>query len=99
MRLKNTYSKFGLSSVDQLFESIGKGEISVRDLIDKNIVNKENLSQDEKEGLFSFRKSESKSIKLQGIKNVMANFGKCCNPIPGDDLIGFVTRGRYSGDS
>ncbi len=93
-KLKNTYSKFGLSSVDQLFESIGKGEISVRDLIDKNIVNKENLSQDEKEGLFSFRKSESKSIKLQGIKNVMANFGKCCNPIPGDSMVGFVTRGR-----
>jgi len=93
-KLKNTYSKFGLSSVDQLFESIGKGEISVRDLIDKNIVNKENLSQDEKEGLFNFRKSESKSIKLQGIKNVMANFGKCCNPIPGDSMVGFVTRGR-----
>ena len=93
-KLKSTYSKFGLSSVDQLFESIGKGEISVRDLIDKNIVNKENLSQDEKEGLFSFRKSESKSIKLQGIKNVMANFGKCCNPIPGDSMVGFVTRGR-----
>ena len=93
-KLKNTYSKFGLSSVDQLFESIGKGEISVRELIDKNIVNKENLSQDEKEGLFSFRKSESKSIKLQGIKNVMANFGKCCNPIPGDSMVGFVTRGR-----
>ena len=60
----------------------------------KNIINEENLSKDEVSGIFSFRKNESKSIKLQGIKNVMANFGKCCNPIPGDSMVGFVTRGR-----
>ena len=93
-KLKNTFSKFGLSSTNQLFESIGKGEISVRDLLDKNTIDQENLDQDEKEGIFNFRKNESKSIKLQGISNVMANFGKCCNPIPGDSMVGFVTRGR-----
>ena len=93
-RLKNTFLKFGLNTVDQLFESIGKGEISVRDLLDKNTIDEEALQREEKEGLFNFRKNESKSIKLQGIKNVMANFGKCCNPIPGDSMVGFVTRGR-----
>ena len=93
-KLRNTFSKFGLNTVDQLFESIGKGEISVRDLLDKNTIDEEALQREEKEGLFNFRKNESKSIKLQGIKNVMANFGKCCNPIPGDSMVGFVTRGR-----
>ena len=52
------------------------------------------LHQDENQGIFNFRKNESKSIKLEGIKNVMANFGKCCNPIPGDSMVGFITRGR-----
>ena len=42
-KLKNTFSKFCLGSVNQLFESIGKGEISVRDLLDKNIINEDNL--------------------------------------------------------
>mgnify|MGYP001170268263 FL=1 len=93
-KLKNMFSKFGLNSVDQLFESIGKGEISVRDLLDKSITNDKILKQDENESIFNFRRSESKSIKLQGISNVMANFGKCCNPIPGDNMVGFVTRGR-----
>lgn len=93
-RLRNTFSKFGLNNVDQLFESIGKGEISLRDLLDKNTIDEEALQREEKEGLFNFRKNESKSIKLQGIKNIMANFGKCCNPIPGDSMVGFVTRGR-----
>ena len=93
-KLKNTYSKFGLNNVDQLFEYIGKGEISVRDLLDKEIINNESLQKDEKDSIFNFRKNESKSIKLQGISNVMANFGKCCNPIPGDSMVGFITRGR-----
>ena len=93
-RLRNTFSKFGLNNVDQLFESIGKGEISVRDLLDKNTIDEEALQREEKEGLFNFRKNESKSIKLQGIKYIMAIFGKCCNPIPGDSMVGFVTRGR-----
>jgi GTP pyrophosphokinase len=93
-KLKNSYSKFGLNNVDQLFEYIGKGEISVRDLLDKEIINNESLQKDEKDSIFNFRKNESKSIKLQGISNVMANFGKCCNPIPGDSMVGFITRGR-----
>jgi len=93
-KLKNMFSKFGLNSVDQLFEFIGKGEISVRDLLDKSIANDKILKQDENESIFNFRRNESKSIKLQGISNVMANFGKCCNPIPGDNMVGFVTRGR-----
>ena len=93
-KLKNMFSKFGLNSVDQLFEFIGKGEISVRDLLDKSIANDKILKQDEDKSIFNFRRNESKSIKLQGITNVMANFGKCCNPIPGDNMVGFVTRGR-----
>ncbi|MEC7853877.1 MAG: bifunctional (p)ppGpp synthetase/guanosine-3',5'-bis(diphosphate) 3'-pyrophosphohydrolase, partial [Candidatus Neomarinimicrobiota bacterium] len=92
--LKNTFSEFGLNSVDHLFESIGKGEISVRDLIDKSTIKNDRPDVEESPSLFSFKKIESKSIKLEGIKNVMANFGKCCNPIPGDSMVGFVTRGR-----
>ena len=33
-------------------------------------------------------------IILDGINNLMIKYGKCCSPIPGDDVIGFVTRGR-----
>ena len=92
--LKNTFSEFGLNSVDHLFESIGKGEISVRDLIDKSTIKNDRPDVEESTSLFSLKKIESKSSKLEGIKNVMANFGKCCNPIPGDSMVGFVTRGR-----
>ena len=38
-----------------------------------------------------FARSSSKGIQLQGIKDLMVSFGKCCNPIPGDEMVGFIT--------
>ena len=92
--VKPAYSKFGFGGESQLIEAVGKGEISVRDIMDKLAPQKEPLEDGRNEGFFKFRRKESKSIKLEGISNIMANFGKCCNPIPGDDMVGFITRGR-----
>jgi GTP diphosphokinase / guanosine-3',5'-bis(diphosphate) 3'-diphosphatase len=95
--IKESYSKFGLNSLDQLYESIGNGTILVRDIF-KKLKPKENiqLEEDEKDQsrFLDFARSSSKGIKLQGIKDLMVSFGKCCNPIPGDEMVGFITRGR-----
>jgi GTP pyrophosphokinase len=43
------------------------------------------------------RKSKPKhtqGIKVKGIDNIKVRFSKCCNPVPGDDIVGFITRGR-----
>ena len=92
--VKNAYSKFGFGGVEDLIESLGKGDISVRDILDKLSPENEVLEEDDTSKFFKFRKKESRNIKIEGISNIMANFGKCCNPIPGDDMVGFITRGR-----
>ena len=92
--IKAAYKKFGFGSTDQLMEAIGKGEISIRNILDKIAPQEEQVEEPEASSFFSFKRKESKSIKLEGISNIMANFGKCCNPIPGDDMLGFITRGR-----
>jgi GTP pyrophosphokinase len=38
--------------------------------------------------------SKSRGVVLDGIDDIMVSYAKCCNPVPGDDIIGFVTRGR-----
>ena len=53
-----------------------------------------NTEKKESNRFFDFARSKASGIVLDGIKNLMVNFGKCCNPIPGDKLIGYVTRGR-----
>jgi len=92
--IKGAFSKFGFGGESELIEALGKGEISVRDILDKLSKENNSIKEDDSTRFFKFRKKESRNIKIEGISNIMANFGKCCNPIPGDDMIGFITRGR-----
>ena len=96
--VKDSFAKFGYNSSDSFLESIGSGELSIRDVLKKVqpeedvVLDKEPVEEEKR--FLDFARSRSKGIKLQGIKNLMVAFGKCCNPIPGDEMIGFVTRGR-----
>ncbi len=96
--IKESYAKFGLSSLDQLYESLGNGTLLVRDIF-KKLKPKEKIkieddTEEDQARFIDFARSSSKGIKLQGIKDLMVSFGKCCNPIPGDEMVGFITRGR-----
>ena len=96
-KLIESYSKFGYNNSNSFIEAIGNGSVSIRDILNKispnnKLINEE--SSDEEKSFLDFARGRSKGIKIQGIKNLMVSFGKCCNPIPGDEMIGFITRGR-----
>lgn len=96
--LIESFSKFGYNNSDSFLEAIGSGSISIRDILNKISPNDNNSidedSSDGEKSFLDFARGRSKGIKIQGIKNLMVSFGKCCNPIPGDEMIGFITRGR-----
>ena len=96
--VKESYAKFGHNNSDSFLEAIGSGDLFIRDIL-KKVQPEEGAALDkepveEEKRFLDFARSRSKGIKLQGIKNLMVTFGKCCNPIPGDEMVGFVTRGR-----
>ena len=95
---RESFSRFGYSDTGALLKAIGSGIITVRDMFRKLRPQEEEMDErteeEESTRFFDFARSKSKGIILDGIDNIMVNFGKCCNPIPGDELIGFVTRGR-----
>jgi guanosine-3',5'-bis(diphosphate) 3'-pyrophosphohydrolase len=93
-------SEFSFQAVDDLITAIGYGRITANQVIGK-IVPHEELEQKEeqKEGVLKslIKKVTPKSkdaLLIKGIDNVMVRYAGCCNPLPGDKVIGYITRGR-----
>jgi len=80
-------------SVEDLFAAIGNGDVSVRSLIALITPEEEKPVT----GLVSKvidRIRRAKGIRVHGLDNMMFRFAGCCQPIPGEDIVGFITRGR-----
>ncbi|NOZ75171.1 MAG: bifunctional (p)ppGpp synthetase/guanosine-3',5'-bis(diphosphate) 3'-pyrophosphohydrolase [FCB group bacterium] len=95
---KASYEKLGLKSEASLLESVGNGSLTVREILRKirpQVEDRlEETEQESSDRFISLARRSARGIKLDGIRNLMVTFGKCCNPIPGDEMIGYITRGR-----
>ncbi len=58
------------------------------------IISNEEVLESFKNNSIKFEKPNKNGIVVNGTHDVEVRFGKCCNPIPGDEIIGFITRGR-----
>ena len=94
--IKKQYSDIGYKNFNELLSDIGRGGLTVKDVISKMFpdikTSKEKVSSD-KEFIDSAR-SDFEGINLDGVNNLVVDYGKCCNPIPGDNVIGYISRGR-----
>lgn len=97
---KNTLDKFSFSSLDELYAAIGYGGITVTKVLNKikDDVHKLRRAQEKIDHILQPQpaKKTAKSqsgVIVEGIDNCLVKFARCCTPIPGDDIIGFVTRG------
>ncbi len=96
--LAATVEEFGFHQVDDLLVALGYGKLTVGQAIHR-LVPQEKQKPESKPGrlgrvLEKIRKKPSSAIKIDGIDDIMVRFGKCCNPLPGDPVTGFITRGR-----
>jgi guanosine-3',5'-bis(diphosphate) 3'-pyrophosphohydrolase len=102
--LRKVLEEFKVQSAEELMIGIGYGKIDVNDILlhlsppDEN--GKESKpSADLKEGAVAklvrkVTKRDEGGIRINGIDDVLVRYAKCCNPLPGDDILGFITRGR-----
>lgn len=88
-------------TLDELLLSIGYGKLAVEDVVAtlRPQEKPQELDPDLKTGAIEnfVRKVKGDSttgIKVSGLDNVLVRYAKCCNPLPGDPIIGFITRGR-----
>lgn len=85
---------FDYSSLDDLFVAVGCGDISIG-----HIINTLSEGQADETHLFEIKPSPPKDItenavNVLGLRNILTNFARCCNPVPGDAIVGYITRGR-----
>ncbi len=94
---------FSYQSFDDLMAEVGYGKISSNQIIGKLIpaerFEKEKLEKEIKaesrlSRLAKKIRREPSGIQIRGIQDMMVRFAKCCNPLPGDAISGYITRGR-----
>ena len=93
----DAYSNFGFNNLDSYLSAIGHGNLSFREInnkINPNNFNKDTSAYKKIGNVIDNVLRPRDGILLDGINNLMIKYGKCCSPIPGDDVTGFVTRGR-----
>lgn len=102
--LNGIAKRLGFASLDDLYAAIGYGGITLTQVMPrvKEVARKE-YAQDlpdkpkdhiVKESPKRKRVGPSQGVRVKGIDNIMVRFAKCCNPVPGDHIAGYVTRGR-----
>ncbi len=92
---KKVSEKLAFTSQDEMFSSIGYGAVTVSQVIFKLIdyFRKEVPQPVLAPQPFSGKYAKG-SVTVNGMQGLLVSFAGCCSPVPGDDIVGFVTRGR-----
>ncbi|CDZ75038.1 GTP pyrophosphokinase [Peptoniphilus sp. ING2-D1G] len=96
--LEDVIGKLSVSTVEDLYAGIGFGSITINQVFSKLIDIYKKVHKTDVPVVNSIqhkpRKVSQDGIILKDIDNVKVRFAKCCNPVPGDDVVGYITIGR-----
>ena len=89
-------SEFNAKTLEDFFVGVGCGDIPTGRVINKIAeLEKENFQEDfDFIPLDSAKSTSTDAIIVMGLKGIATNIARCCNPMPGDQIIGYITRGR-----
>ena len=88
--------KMVFASVDEMMASVGYGAVGVNQIVFKllDFHRKEQPLQLPKVEAEKLRHTPAGSVSVKGLEGLLVKFAHCCNPVPGDKIVGFVSRGR-----
>jgi len=96
MEPENLAQTFDFRNDDDLYVAIGCGDISVGRIVNKL----SDLNKDKQDGQLVPQQASEKmesdetSVTVLGLRGMLTTFARCCKPVQGDDIIGYITRGR-----
>ncbi len=83
----------GLAGADDLLIALGYGRVSLNHVINR-LLPEPALKEGIKDKLLTSIGRQDRGVTIKGVNDIMINLAKCCNPVPGDKILGFITRGR-----
>lgn len=101
--VQNVLKRYNYNTTDDMYASIGFGAISPNKILTRLLeeYKKENEEDTIEEKIQELVQTKTKVKKVptsgvivKGIDNCLVKFSKCCNPVPGDEIIGYITKGR-----
>jgi len=97
-KLAEVAAAFGLKDDESLIAGVGYGKITTRQVLSRLLPTEDLDGEETEEGMLRrlIRRvtGSEPSVKVSGVDDVMVRFGKCCDPLPGEEIIGFITRGK-----
>ncbi|MCX8030089.1 MAG: bifunctional (p)ppGpp synthetase/guanosine-3',5'-bis(diphosphate) 3'-pyrophosphohydrolase [Thermodesulfovibrionales bacterium] len=91
-KMLDVMKSFGIQSLEDLYVLVGFGKLSAHQVVNRLIPDK---SEEEVPQKIQKTPPQQRSvIKIKGIDNILYHIGKCCFPVPGDNIIGFITKGK-----
>lgn len=96
--LSNALSELKFKDVKDLYLAVGFGKISANDLLKKSAPSEKIDSESDKDRIEKIIKTITSSseggVLVRGYDDVMIRFANCCSPLPGEDIVGYITRGK-----
>ena len=88
-------SKMSFANQDEMFASVGYGAVSVNQVLLKLIdYYRKSKPATDATKFYVGKKAQAGGVRVKGMEGILVRFAGCCNPVPGDDVIGFISRGH-----
>ena len=106
--LERMLKKYNFNGIDDIYAAVGMGGLIAPNIVARlkeayneekptevdNATTLKNIEEQISKSSRAQRKRNDYGIKVKGLTNVLVRFAKCCNPVPGDPIIGYITKGR-----
>lgn len=86
--------EYNARDLDDLAILVGYGKVSPRQAVRKLFPEKAGKEEIKEKPGVAKRVRPGAGVKVKGVDDILLHFSKCCNPVPGDKIIGYITRGR-----
>ena len=88
-------SRMSFSTTDEMFASVGYGAVTINQVLLKLIdFYRKNQPKPDFIKNYSEKKVDANGVEVKGLNGLLVRFAGCCNPVPGDEITGFISRGR-----